>query len=122
MSDSRKFSHTAWDALVEEAYTTIKSLSLHKGGEYAGDVDRLANFRRNAADCGTNMELVWRIYAGKHWDAISQYVQDIQSGKERHRLESLEGRADDLIVYLLLFKAILQERDKPIPAASDVAG
>lgn len=114
MSDFRKFSHTAWDAIVAESYDTIKSLSLHKGGEYAGDEDRLANFRRNAADCGTNMELVWRVYAGKHWDAISQYIQDLQKGKERHRLESLPGRADDLIVYLLLFKAILQERENPL--------
>jgi hypothetical protein len=57
------------------------------------------------------MELVWRIYAGKHWDAISQYIKDIQTGKERHRLESLSGRADDLIVYLLLFKAMLMERE-----------
>lgn len=105
------FSHSAWDKLLSEAIVTLRSLSELKGGEYSGDDDRLANFRRNAEAVGCSMELVWRIYAGKHFDAISQYVKDLQTGKTRPRSEPIEGRVDDLIVYLLLFKAILQERN-----------
>lgn len=99
-----------YDTLVERTLEKIKELGVVKGGEYAGDVDRLANFRRNAAAAGVTMEQCWQIYSGKHWDAIIQYIRDDAVGKERTRAEPLEGRVDDLIVYLLLFKAMLDER------------
>lgn len=56
------------------------------------------------------MELVWRIYAAKHWDAVGQWIKDINQGKKRQRLESIGGRIDDLIVYLVLLKAMVDER------------
>jgi hypothetical protein len=105
------YSHEKYQKLVEETVQQINTLSKLKGGEYAGDVDRLANFRRNAENLGLNMEDVWAVYAGKHWDAIQQYVKDLRSGKQRDRLESIAGRADDLIVYCILFKAILEDRN-----------
>ena len=104
------FSHKEYEEIVNKTIDQIHSLSKLKGGEYAGDTDRLANFRRNAASLGLSMEQVWAVYAAKHWDAIQQYVKDIASGTERVRLEGIEGRADDLIVYLILFKAIEKER------------
>jgi hypothetical protein len=91
-------------------YDQITKLAKAKGGEYSGDEDRLLNFRRNAAAAGVPMELVWRIYASKHWDAIMQYEKDLRTNVHRERLESIEGRIDDLIVYLLLFKAMYVER------------
>ena len=103
------FSHEAWNKLLKTSLEEIEKLSALKGGEYAGDTDRLANFRRNAQNLGLPMETVWAVYAAKHWDAIQQYVQDINTGKDRVRLESITGRVDDLLVYLLLFKAILAE-------------
>lgn len=108
---SNIYSHEKYDELVKETSVTIKQLSSLKGGEYAGDVDRLANFRRNAANLGLQMEDVWAVYAGKHWDAINQYIKDLRTGKQRERLESIIGRADDLIVYLILFKAIYEDRN-----------
>lgn len=105
------FSHAEYERIVEDTISQIHSLSKLKGGEYAGDVDRLANFRRNAEALGLNMEQVWSVYAAKHWDAVMQYVKDLGTGTERQRLEGIEGRADDLIVYLILFKAILKERN-----------
>jgi hypothetical protein len=105
------YSHTAYDRLVQETINNINQLSSLKGGEYAGDTDRLANFRRNAIALGLENEQVWSVYAAKHWDAIMQYVKDLGTGKKRERLESIAGRADDLIVYLILFKALLEDRD-----------
>lgn len=104
------YSHDRYAQLVTETVEQINLLSKLKGGEYAGDVDRLANFRRNAADMDLTMEQVWRVYAGKHWDAITQYVKDVSTGKERQRLESISGRLDDLIVYAILMKAMVDER------------
>lgn len=112
--EAKIFPHARYDEIVKQTVDQLIKLGQLKGGEYAGDLDRLANFRRNASDCETSMELVWRIYAGKHWDAITQYVKDIGAGKKRERLESLAGRADDLIVYLILFKCIIEEREVKI--------
>lgn len=108
--DPRQYSIDRYNAMVEATFAEIKRLADLKGAEYAGDNDRLDNFRRNGFDTGADYRLVWRIYAGKHWDAISQYVKDITANRPpRVRLETLEGRVDDLIVYLLLFKAMLDE-------------
>ena len=104
------FTHADYARLLSETVDQIASLSKNKGGEYAGDVDRLANFRRNGVDLDLPMEVIWRVYCAKHWDAIGQYIRDLQSGKERIRLEPIAGRVDDMIVYLILFKAMLVER------------
>lgn len=114
------FTHEAYDKLVNETVKQIFSLSTLKGGEYAGDVDRLANFRRNAENLGLNMEDVWAVYAGKHWDAIMQYIRDRRTGKKRERLESIAGRADDIIVYMTLFKAMVQEAESEVPVLTEV--
>lgn len=105
------YSHERYNKLVEDTFTEIKNLSALKGGEYAGDGDRLANFRRNGADQGLPMETIWRVYAAKHWDAIGQYCKDRLTGKDRERLETIQGRADDLITYLILFKAMVDEHE-----------
>ena len=104
-------SHNLFANLVTTTVASIKQLAELKGGEYAGDNDRLANFRRNALAADTTMEFVWRIYASKHWDAIMQYELDLRTGRVRQRLESIEGRIDDMIVYLILFKMMVRERE-----------
>lgn len=105
------YSHDAYAKLVESTITKIKELGIVKGGEYAGDSDRLANFRRNAGRLGLTMESIWAVYCNKHIDSINQYVADLQAGKTRPRSESISGRADDVIVYMILFKAMVEERE-----------
>lgn len=107
------YSHERYRELLEETVAEIKKLGTLKGGEYAGDFDRLANFRRNGQNLGLPMETVWAVYAGKHWDALMQFIQDSRNGTKRERLEGLEGRVDDLLVYLILFKCMLDERNRP---------
>jgi hypothetical protein len=105
------YSHERYAKLIDEVVANIKSLSALKGGEYAGDVDRLANFRRNGEKLELPMEVIWNVYCNKHWDAIQQYVLDIKNGKERTRAEPIEGRIDDAIVYLILLRAMVDERN-----------
>lgn len=112
-----KFSHAEFNELIDETILNIKQLSDLKGGEYAGDFDRLANFRRNGDAHDLPMETIWAVYAGKHWDAIQQYCKDMKNGKSRQRLESLSGRFDDLIVYAILGKAMLVEREREMTTA-----
>ena len=108
--EPRRYTSSAWQDLLSSTVAEIQKLSKLKGGEYAGDDDRLANFRRNAANLGVNMDTVWSVYAAKHWDALMQYIKDINTGTVRDRLEPIAGRVDDLLVYLILYKAILDDR------------
>lgn len=107
------YSHERYRELLEDTIAEIKKLGTLKGGEYAGDFDRLANFRRNGENLGLPMETVWAVYAGKHWDAVMQYIQDQRTGTKRERMENISGRVDDLLVYLILFKCMLDERNRP---------
>lgn len=112
---SQSFSHERYNEIIEQTIAEIKKLGTLKGGEYAGDQDRLANFRRNGENLGLPMETIWAVYAGKHWDAVMQYIKDQRSGKERERLEPIESRVDDLLVYMILFKCMLDERNPEVP-------
>lgn len=109
---SKSFTHEAYDTILKTTIAEIEKLGTFKGGEYAGDGDRLANFRRNAINLGLLPEQVWAVYAGKHWDAVMQYIKDLGTDKDRKRLESIEGRMDDLLVYLILAKCMLKEREQ----------
>lgn len=104
--------HKVFNKITAATLKEMHKLLVLKGGEYAGDVDRLANFRRNARALGLPMETVWAVYAAKHWDSIQQYIQDLNTGKKRKRLETIESRIDDLLVYLLLLKGIQYERQQ----------
>jgi len=106
------FNQLKWKDLLDSTIANINELSRLKGGEYAGDADRLANFRRNGLSADVPIELIWRIYASKHWDAIMQYELDTRRGIYRETAEPILGRVDDLIVYLILFKAIYFERQE----------
>lgn len=105
----KRYSPEQLENLIDETVKKIHLLTSLKGGEYSGDIDRLANFRRNAENLELTMEDVWAIYAAKHWDAINQYVKDVRTKTSRLRLESISSRADDLIVYLILLKAIIND-------------
>lgn len=115
MVESKRYTHEQWERLLASSIAEIQKLSKLKGGEYAGDMDRLANFRRNGEALGQEPELVWAVYAGKHWDAIQQYCKDLAQGKTRQRAEPISGRLDDLIVYCLLMKAMVEEREEVAP-------
>lgn len=106
------YTKEALTKLIDGTVKNIWTLAALKGGEYAGDGDRLENFKRNAQNLGLLPETVWAVYASKHWDAVMQYVKDLQTQSTRERLETISGRADDLIVYLILFKALVEDRTR----------
>lgn len=99
-----------FDKIVASTFTQLKQLSLTKGREYSGDHDRLLNFKRNGRDLELEPTTIWRVYAAKHWDAVGQHIRDIQQKRERVLSEPIESRIDDLILYLLLLKGLLEER------------
>lgn len=101
-----------FDVIVEETKKSVKQLLFVKGGEYAPDLDRLANFKHNATILKLLPEQVWAVYFNKHVDAIHGAINDLAAKKVRPRSESILGRMDDAIVYLILAKALFIEREQ----------
>lgn len=113
---------TEFDMVVKKTLEDIHSLLVVKGGEYAGSEDRLANFKRGAGLTGVKPLTVLFIYLAKHYDAISSYVRNMQTGKEQKLSEPIEGRLDDLINYCILAKAIIQETRQASSGTSAMQG
>lgn len=114
MSDTpRLYGNKTWEQVIQGTHKAIAELCDIKGEEYkASDGDQLANFRRYVARYeGVPIEFAWAMFAGKHWDAIQTYIDDIRLGVARQRSESIESRVDDMIVFLILFKLMAAERN-----------
>jgi hypothetical protein len=100
------------DALLGDAR---KNIMAKKGREYAGNEDRLANFKRGAANCGVNPETVLYVYLSKHIDSLSTFIRDLERTKnlksvEEKLTEPIAERLKDAINYLLLLHGLIKER------------
>lgn len=93
--------------LFDESVKREEDLLLTKGKEYrCGDEDVLANFKRLAQKMDIPIEKVWAIYFTKHIDSIINFVK---SGKTFSD-EGIQGRIDDARNYLMLGRAIFEEK------------
>ena len=109
------------ESLIEDAKKTMIS----KGAEYAGNEDRLANFKRGGNNLGVEAILIWAVYFNKHIDSINSFVKNLQkSGNfdfEKDLSEKIEGRFLDALNYVLLGHSLIQERRADDLTASFVA-
>jgi hypothetical protein len=87
-------------------FQTLLDLNSTKGHDYAGDEDALANFKRHAVELGVSPLVIWAVYASKHWDAVLTYIRD-----GAVKSEPVEGRISDLLLYLHLLAALVEEGD-----------
>lgn len=94
--------------LIGQAEERKLKLRSEKGAEYTrNDIDPLKNFKRAGEACGVSPMQAWLIYAHKHWDAICSYSR---VGKEQSS-EPIQGRIDDLSVYLDLLRGLVHEKE-----------
>jgi hypothetical protein len=80
-------------------------IALREAGqkEYAHDEDNaFANFDRAAADLGLDRKMILWIFAMKHRDGIASYLRG-----HRSQREDVRGRINDLIVYLMLLRGMI---------------
>ena len=99
-------------ALINTTFEEMQALTATKGEEYAASDDQLANFKRSAKQAGIGVRQAWLVFFNKHMDAIRSYIYNVSRSKHGYApSEPIEGRIDDAILYLLLLKAIIQERD-----------
>lgn len=110
-TSAKVFGEARLELVLKDTIASMQKLLQTKGAEYqVSQADVLSNFRSAADQLGVPMELIWRIYAGKHWDSLTTYVRDIIQHSMRERSEPIEGRIDDLIVYLVLLRCMCLER------------
>ena len=98
-------------ALLQETHTKMLALTASKGAEYAGDHDQLANFKRLGLEMDETPEkALWHLLK-KHTDSLRTYIMDMEKGVTRNYSEPITGRVDDAILYLVLLKALIVERE-----------
>lgn len=93
------------ERILKQTIETITKLSHTKGVEYTQGEDRLKNFKTTGSEIDVPPKKVLYIFLKKHFDAIITYVKTGQV----HSIESIEGRIDDLILYLILLKGLIYE-------------
>lgn len=91
--------------LLQTTFVEIFELSQTKGKEYTQDGDRLKNFVETGEDLNIHPSKTCFLFMKKHWDSLRSFMK---FGKV-HSTESIESRIHDLILYLILLKAILKE-------------
>ena len=95
--------------LVKRTQRNTSALLIAKGQEYAGEADRLSNFKRGSTNTGMTPLQVCFIYMSKHYDSLATYVKKDAGGYTQILAEPIDGRLDDLINYCILMKALIQE-------------
>ena len=89
----------------EKILPTIEKMRQGGQEEYANDLENIfANFDRSANRRGLKRNQVIGCHMDKHFDGITNYI----SNKKEQR-EKIEGRIADLIVYLMLLWASIEE-------------
>jgi hypothetical protein len=92
-----------------ETFNRIMDLRKLKSSDYGESEDAFATVRRLAMNAGVNPQHALFVLMCKHWDVIRKYVINPVGP----RSEPVESRIDDLIVYLVLLRALIDERRGP---------
>lgn len=93
-----------FEKIRDNTLKEIRELNQTKGRDYAGAEDAFNNFKTNAKRTGLTVFQVWSIYFLKHENALETFIRD---GKVQS--EPIEGRINDMILYLLLLRGMIEE-------------
>jgi len=99
---------TEFNRLVSRRWKLSREVLQKKGGEYAGPVDRLHNFKRAAELSETTPErALWGMMA-KHLVSIRDIVDTVPV--RDYSREHIDEKIGDAINYLILLDGLLTER------------
>jgi hypothetical protein len=97
-----------FQSMLHEVFNRMAQLTASKGEEYArSEDDQLANFKRSGAEAGISPEQTWVVFFNKHIDSIKHHIKT----PKVELAEPIIGRIDDAILYLILLRAMIVERD-----------
>ena len=104
---------TKFEKLVDKILTECRLCLVKKGNEYSSQVDRFANFKRQASVLSIPKERILQVYLAKHLDSIETYLKTmLHSGvveANKNLSEPISGRFVDVINYYLLLYAMIDE-------------
>lgn len=106
--------------LMSEVFDSeINKLRQSGQQEYAGgdQADAFTNFNKLAIDLGIDRKRVLWVYAMKHKDGIESYLRGNVSQRE-----PVQGRINDLIVYLFLLRGMIEEESTQLREEFSVNG
>lgn len=89
---------------MEQVITEINFLRDSGQKEYAGGENAFGNFERLEAQLVLDRKKVLWVYLMKHIDGVVSYLNGHISQRE-----PVEGRINDIIVYLILLRGMIQE-------------
>lgn len=91
--------------LMESVFQECMATREEGQKEYAHkDENALANFEEEARETGITRFQVWRVFANKHWRGVTAWIRG-----HRSQREDVRGRIKDLIVYLVLLWAMIDD-------------
>jgi hypothetical protein len=99
--------------LMESVFQDCQKTYEVANQEYAAEGDALANFNADADRLQIDRKISWSVLAGKHWRGINSFILGM-----RGQRENIRGRIKDLIVYLVLLWAMLDDEDEAKANAS----
>jgi hypothetical protein len=103
---------------INELHKRLIDLTVTKGEEYKRREDsQFANFDRCAAELGLTREQVLMVYLNKHLNSIVVYTKDSAAGGNKAYAEPIVGRIDDSILYLLILRGMVEDRELAATAA-----
>lgn len=85
--------------------------------EYASEANALANFEDAGADMNVPSEVSWWMYYIKHQNGVRSWIRGFRSQRE-----DVRGRIKDMIVYLVLLWAIVEDREYAAKRVSETSG
>lgn len=91
--------------VMERAFEECRALRGAGQKEYAGSANAFGNFVRLAEELNATPEQVLWVYAMKHKDGIASHIRGHVSQRE-----PVEGRINDLIVYLCILRGMVEAR------------
>lgn len=95
------------DEFFADRFVDCIDLLKAKNSDYTegqGDRDRIKHFREAAAKHDIPMKKVWGIFVDKHWSAVQKFLKSGQTESE-----PIEGRIQDVINYMILLTAIIDD-------------
>lgn len=108
-----------FDEFWEKKMAGVKALEEVKRGEYNEGLARFDQFYKEAEEAGVHPFVVWKIYFSKHYRSLMTYIKDVQTQSLRPLSESIDGRIMDMIVYLMIQWAMIEEEREKTKKALD---
>lgn len=104
--------------MMDQVFAECQKLRDAGQKEYAHEIENaLRNFEQTGKDLGLPREKVLWIFAKKHLDGTLAWING-----HRSQRESVRGRINDVIVYLVLLRCMVEDDERILASVDDRHG